>query len=92
MLFKMLLGMRQKLALAMAFLEDPQILILDEPLSALDADSVEQARMQIRKEKEKGKLILIASHYAEDIHALCDVVYEMDHGVLRERMQAAVTN
>lgn len=79
------LGMKQKMALAMAFLEDPQILILDEPLSALDADSVELARRKIIEEKQKKKLILIASHYAEDIHTLCDVVYEMDHGVLRER-------
>lgn len=79
------LGMKQKLALAMAFLEDPQILILDEPLSALDADSVGMAREQILKEKEKGKLILIASHYADDINMLCDVVYEMDHGALKIR-------
>ena len=74
------LGMKQKLALAMAFLEDPQILILDEPLSALDADSVEMAREQIVKERERGKLILLASHYAEDIQVLCDVVYKMDGG------------
>ena len=74
------LGMKQKLALAMAFLEDPQILILDEPLSALDADSVEMAREQIAKERERGKLILLASHYAEDIQVLCDVVYKMDGG------------
>lgn len=80
------LGMKQKLALAMAFLEDPQILILDEPLSALDADSVGLARKQIIEEKKKGKLILIASHYTEDIQALCDVVYEMDHGAIREWM------
>jgi ABC-2 type transport system ATP-binding protein len=76
------LGMKQKLALAMAFMEDPKILILDEPLSALDADSVEQARELIRKEKENGKLVLIASHYAEDIEVLCDVVYKMEHGVI----------
>ena len=74
------LGMKQKLALAMAFLEDPQILILDEPLSALDADSVEMAREQIVKERERGKLILLASHYAEDIQVLSDVVYKMDGG------------
>lgn len=76
------LGMKQKLALAMAFLEDPKILILDEPLSALDADAVSNARELILKEKEKGKLILIASHYAEDIQTLCDVVYRMSHGKL----------
>ena len=60
--------------------KDPQILILDEPLSALDADSVEMAREQIAKERERGKLILLASHYAEDIQVLCDVVYKMDGG------------
>lgn len=74
------LGLKQKLALAMAFLENPQILVLDEPLSALDEASVEQARKQILEEKKQGKLILIASHYTEDIHALCDVVYRMEHG------------
>lgn len=78
------LGMKQKLALAMAFLENPQILILDEPLSALDIESVENARVQILREKENGKIILVASHYAEDIHSLCDVVYKMEHGVCKK--------
>ena len=49
------LGMKQKLALSMAFLEDPKVLILDEPLSALDADSVQEARKRILEEKERGK-------------------------------------
>lgn len=79
------LGMKQKLALAMAFLEDPKVLVLDEPLSALDADSVTGARKRILEEKERDKLILIASHYAEDIETLCDVVYRMDHGRLEKK-------
>lgn len=79
------LGMKQKLALAMAFLEDPKVLVLDEPLSALDADSVAGARKRILEEKERDKLILIASHYAEDIETLCDVVYRMDHGRLEKK-------
>ena len=74
------LGMKQKLALSMAFLEDPKVLILDEPLSALDADSVQEARKRILEEKERGKLILIASHYPEDIQSLCDEVYWMKNG------------
>ena len=74
------LGMKQKLALSMAFLEDPKVLILDEPLSALDADSVQEARKRILEEKERGKLILIASHYPEDIQSLCDEVYWMKSG------------
>ena len=73
-------GMKQKLALSMAFLEDPKVLILDEPLSALDADSVQEARKRILEEKERGKLILIASHYPEDIQSLCDEVYWMKNG------------
>ncbi len=64
----------------MAFLEDPKVLILDEPLSALDADSVQEARKRILEEKERGKLVLIASHYPEDIQSLCDKVYWMKNG------------
>ena len=74
------LGMKQKLALSMAFLEDPKVLILDEPLSALDTDSVQEARKRILEEKERGKLVLIASHYPEDIQSLCDEVYWMKSG------------
>lgn len=74
------LGMKQKLALSMAFMEDPEILILDEPLSALDEGSVNNARERILEEKKRGKLILVASHYKEDINSLCDVVYKMKGG------------
>lgn len=74
------LGMKQKLALSMAFMEDPAILILDEPLSALDEGSVNNARERILEEKKRGKLILVASHYKEDINSLCDVVYKMKGG------------
>lgn len=78
------LGMKQKLALAMAFLDDPSILILDEPLSALDESSVSNARERILEEKKRGKLILVASHYKEDINSLCDVVYKMKDGRIVE--------
>ena len=78
------LGMKQKLALSMAFMEDPAILILDEPLSALDEGSVNNARERILEEKERGKLILVASHYKEDINSLCDVVYKMKDGEIVE--------
>ena len=74
------LGMKQKLALAMAFLEDPAVLILDEPLSALDESSVSHAREKILEAKALGKLIVVASHYKEDIQSLCDVVYKMKAG------------
>ncbi|MCM1048961.1 MAG: ABC transporter ATP-binding protein [Clostridiales bacterium] len=78
------LGMKQKLALSMAFMEDPAILILDEPLSALDEGSVANARERIIEEKKRGKLILVASHYKEDINSLCDVVYKMKDGRIVE--------
>ncbi len=78
------LGMKQKLALSMAFMEDPAILILDEPLSALDEGSVNNARERILEEKKRGKLILVASHYKEDINSLCDVVYKMKDGTIVE--------
>lgn len=78
------LGMKQKLALSMAFMEDLSILILDEPLSALDEGSVNNARERILEEKKRGKLILVASHYKEDINSLCDVVYKMKDGEIVE--------
>lgn len=74
------LGMKQKLALSMAFMENPEILILDEPLNALDEGAVNNARKHILEAREQGKLILIASHYKEDIQSLCDIVYRMKGG------------
>lgn len=76
------LGMRQRLGLAQAIMEDPDLLILDEPMNGLDKDGVKDMRQYLLDLKEKGKTILIASHSAEDIEVLCDTVCEMDRGVL----------
>lgn len=76
------LGMRQRLGLAQAIMENPDILILDEPMNGLDKDGVSDMREYLLKQKEQGKTILIASHAAEDIEILCDSVCEMDKGVL----------
>lgn len=76
------LGMRQRLGLAQAIMEDPDILILDEPMNGLDKDGVKDMRQYLLDLKEQGKTILIASHSAEDIDVLCDTVAEMDKGVL----------
>ncbi len=76
------LGMRQRLGLAQAIMEDPDILILDEPMNGLDKDGVKDMRQYLLDLKEQGKTILIASHSAEDIDVLCDTVCEMDKGVL----------
>lgn len=74
------LGMRQRLAIAQAIMEDPDILILDEPMNGLDKDGVAEMRSLFLEMKAAGKTILLASHNREDIEALCDGVYEMDGG------------
>ena len=76
------LGMRQRLGLAQAIMEDPDLLILDEPMNGLDKDGVADMREYLLQLKEQGKTILIASHSAEDIDVLCDTVCEMDKGIL----------
>ncbi len=76
------LGMRQRLGLAQAIMEDPDLLILDEPMNGLDKDGVKDMRKYLLNLKEQGKTILIASHSAEDIDVLCDTVCEMDKGRL----------
>ena len=76
------LGMRQRLGLAQAIMEDPDLLILDEPMNGLDKDGVKDMRKYLLDLKAKGKTIIIASHSAEDIEVLCDTVCEMDKGVL----------
>ena len=74
------LGMRQRLGIAQAILENPDILILDEPMNGLDNQGVKEMRKLFLQQKEEGKTILLASHNREDIEELCDEVYEMDHG------------
>ena len=78
------LGMRQRLALAQALMENPDILILDEPMNGLDRDGVNEIRQLLLKLKEQGKTILLASHNKEDIEVLCDEVFEMEHGKLQQ--------
>ena len=78
------LGMRQKLVIAQAVMEHPDLLLLDEPTNALDAQSVERVRGIIREEAERGAIVVIASHNREDIDTLCDHVFYMKDGVLTE--------
>jgi len=77
------LGMRQRLALAQATMENQEILILDEPMNGLDKDGVADMRRFFEDLKKQGKLILLASHNKDDIDILCDEVFEMDKGELR---------
>lgn len=76
------LGMRQRLGLAQAIMENPSILILDEPMNGLDKHGVEEIRQLLLALKTEDKLIIIASHNADDIRILCDEVYEMECGEL----------
>lgn len=76
------LGMRQRLGIAQAIMEDPSILILDEPFNGLDKNGVLQMRELIKGLKKEGKTIILASHNQTDIDELCDSVCEMDAGVM----------
>ena len=78
------LGMRQRLGLAQAIMENPDLLILDEPFNGLDKDGVKEMREYLLSYKEQGKTILICSHSAEDISVLCETVHEMDKGRLEQ--------
>ena len=76
------LGMRQRLGIAQALLDDPALLILDEPMNGLDKNGVKDIRSLLLDLKVQGKTILLASHFAQDIDELCDTVHEMDQGII----------
>lgn len=76
------LGMRQRLAIAQAIMENPKILILDEPFNGLDKNGVANIRNLLFNLKKNGTTILIASHISEDIKLLCDEVFEFDNNTL----------
>ena len=78
------LGMRQRLGLAQAIMENPNLLILDEPMNGLDKEGVSDMRTLLLELKKQGKTIILASHSAEDIDVLCDSVSEMEHGKLHK--------
>lgn len=78
------LGMRQRLGIAQAIMEEPSLLILDEPMNGLDNQGVQEMRQLFLKLKDEGKTILLASHNREDIAALCDTTVEIDRGKIVE--------
>lgn len=80
------MGMKQRLAFAQAIMEDPSILILDEPTNGLDKSGLKDIRALIAELKNQGKVILLASHNKEDILSLCDKVYEMEGGIVSEKL------
>ena len=76
------LGMRQRLGIAQAIMENPELLILDEPMNGLDKDGIAEVRKLLLEMKAEGKTMIITSHNEEDIKVLCDKVIEMDKGRL----------
>lgn len=74
------LGMRQKLGIAQVIMEDPMLMIFDEPMNGLDNKSVSETRELFKQLRDRKRTILLASHNAQDIDELCDSVYEVDAG------------
>lgn len=74
------LGMKQKLGLAQVFMENPQVIILDEPFNGIEDKTALKLREFLKKEKKKGKLIIIATHIKEDVDELVDELYKFDEG------------
>ena len=74
------LGMKQKLGIAQVLMENPKVIILDEPFNGIEEKTAEKVRGLLIEEKEKGKIILIATHIKEDIDQLADEVYKFDDG------------
>lgn len=78
------LGTKQKLGIAQVLMENPDLIILDEPFNGVENETAKKIRNLLLEEKAKGKIILIASHIKEDITSLADVVYEVDGGKIKQ--------
>ncbi len=85
------LGMKQKLGIAQAIMEDPSLIILDEPMNSLDSASVEEVRKLILHWKSQGKTIILSSHNKDDIAMLCDKTYFMKGGRMEDGPASAST-
>lgn len=79
------LGMRQRLGIAQAIMENPSVLILDEPFNGLDKEGVTEVHQLIQELKNQGKCILLASHSVHDIEQACDIVFELKDGQLLQQ-------
>ena len=83
------LGMKQRLGIAAAVMERPDIVILDEPTNALDSDGVEVVKEILREEKKRGALVIISCHDFETLKSLSDRMYLIEAGRLKEYSEAA---
>ncbi len=79
------LGMKQKLGIAAAVMEEPDIIILDEPINALDESSVANVRNILQEQKERGAIIIIACHDREELETLSDEIIEISEGMIIKR-------
>ena len=86
------LGMKQKLAIAQAIMENQDILIMDEPFNALDEDSVIKTRSLLRSLKAEGKTILLTSHNNDDINSLCDYVFRINNRKIEQIYEERTVN
>ena len=78
------LGMRQRLGIAQAIMDDPDILILDEPTNGLDQQGIRDVSQIIKDAKTSKKLVILASHHMEEIENLCDEVFQIqDHKLVK---------
>lgn len=80
------LGMKQRLAIAQAIMENPKILLLDEPMNGLDKNGVQEIRELLLDLKKQDKTIVLVSHNQEDIRVLCDELYEIENGMLVKKI------
>ena len=76
------LGMKQKLGIANAIMGEPDLIILDEPINALDGQTVMSIKTELLKLRDEGKLIVIACHDREELEFLCDIIYEIKNGTV----------
>lgn len=74
------LGMRQRLSIAQAIFEKPELLLLDEPTNALDENYINKVRKILLKEKDRGAIVIIASHNKDDLRILADEIISMSDG------------
>lgn len=81
------LGMKEKLGIANAIMGEPDIIILDEPINALDEESVRKIKDILLEIRDKGKLIIIACHDREELEFLSDVIFEIQDGRVVDRKE-----
>lgn len=81
------LGMKQRLRIAQAIMEEQKIIILDEPTNGIDRKGLKDVHQIIKEEKEKDKIVLLASHNLDDLNLLCDEVYLIEDGQIVETIK-----